>query len=103
MINYKKIESHVLRMVRNNSTPRLRKWEWTDGNIFKSMEKLNAFFKGKRITHKGDVFYNFAIEQREGKVVGAERPYYYQIITCDRIISWEKGYDEVVKTTEEMF
>ena len=103
MIRYDRIKDHTLRMCRNNSTPHLRKYMWTDENIFKSMKELNEFFKGKRICYNGDVFCNFNIAQYEGKVVGADHPFYYQVITCKRLISWEKGYQEILDNTTEMW
>lgn len=103
MIRYDRIKTHTLRMCINNSTPRLRKYMWTDENVFKSMKELNEFFKGKRICRKGDVFYNFTIAQHEGKVMSADNPYYYQIITCERFVSWQKGYKDIIDNTTEMW
>ena len=79
---------------------RLRKRQWTldKRSVFTLMQEANDYLRGKYFIREGAVYYNFRIEQRKGQVVSMpdDEYYYYQVVSCDRLVSWQAGYNEVI-------
>lgn len=81
---------------------RLRKIDWCPKTIsvFEAMKEVEEELSGKYYLNGTLLYYDFHIQQREGVTVGMKdgEHYYYQVVTCERLVSWQTGYDDIIKT-----
>ena len=93
------IESIIIAGIRGR---RLRKIDWCPKTIsvFEAMKEVEEELSGKYYLKGTLLYYDFHIQQREGVTVGMKdgEHYYYQVVTCERLVSWQTGYDDIIKT-----